>query len=839
MKFIVKDERTQKCLATEAGDLVHKLLCYYFYDMSELPTQQERSLDGLLHYLLYQLLGSFPNLQRKISNLFTQKVLPRYHGATGNLTSPWSLEYLKDALMEISEQKYVHGKICLFIDGFDECQGDFGKTLDFVLSWLGKMQASGLKVKICIASRYIHNITERLKPSLQQPSLKLHEWTRDDIQKYVQDHLNDAVGRSISLSSKSHRIVGNQLVSNVVGNAEGVFIWVKLVVADLESGLEECQEESQLQSRLKALPSELESLYEHIISEIPIRDLHAVFKYFRLLLRAPGDKCTLTLLQFLIAAQKPEEAITCEVEYYSEADHDQFLPQKLELMKDHLKRRCRNLIQIRSRKYASRRWDPLRRENVTFIHVTLKEFLKKPEVQQRIRDRITSSGMEIVASADTLLMASYLRLLKCQVSHIPHWAAAKTLMLKELRELKDESGSEKSQSPRSLTQKSFFDDHDEGDEAEYEEEIKRRAPDNAITKFFNYAQILETRLRKPQTAYIDELNKVLTKADPDWVSKFYYHKTSHQVHGMDILCLAVCCKLKLYVEQKSTSQLVNKERRPPLLFYAMNPPGWAHESVDLKILKLLLKKKVKLNESWVDNGREQTIWGHTFQHYLRIGTSYPEASWENVLDLLLKYRADPDQKVPLQGETYTTALHLLVDQYGKVSSKDHKQTVERGIERLIKHGADVENKDSSGITAYECAETSGQHVFSIFQKAVGDGLSDKRVATPTMMTRARRSVGIKSQNDSQTGNLPTCTGLNQEISATALEPSSSKTSSKTRSANLLQHNTSQKPQKDQMGSSSPTTVQRKGGHDGVQRRSKRLHSEIELDDAEEMQVEYQ
>jgi hypothetical protein len=42
-----------------------------------------------------------------------------------------------------------------------------------------------------------------------------------------------------------------------------------------------------------------------------------------------------------------------------------------------------------------------------------------------------------------------------------------------------------------------------------------------------------------------------------------------------------------------------------------------------------------------------------------------------------------------------------------------------------------------------------------------------------------------------------------------------------------------------MGSSSPTTVRRKGGHDGVQRRSKRLHSEIELDDAEEMQVEYQ
>ncbi|PMD43709.1 hypothetical protein L207DRAFT_376321, partial [Hyaloscypha variabilis F] len=282
MKFIVKDERTQQCLATEAGDLAHKLLCYYFHEMSELPTKQERILDGLLHYILYQLLGSFPNLQRKISNLFTQKVLPRCQGTWGNLTSPWSLEHLKDALMQISEQNYVHGKICLFVDGFDECEGS-GQALGFVLSWLGKIQASGIKVKICIASRYTHDIMESLKTSLQRPSLKLHEWTREDIQKYVQDHLNDAVGRSISLSSKSRKIVGNQLVSNIVGKAEGVFIWVKLVVADLESGLEECQEESQLQSRLEALPPELKDLYDHIISEIPTRDLHAVFKYFQLL----------------------------------------------------------------------------------------------------------------------------------------------------------------------------------------------------------------------------------------------------------------------------------------------------------------------------------------------------------------------------------------------------------------------------------------------------------------------------------------------------------------------------------------------------------------------------
>jgi hypothetical protein len=370
-------------------------------------------------------------------------------------------------------------------------------------------------------------------------------------------------------------------------------------------------------------------------------------------------------------------------------------------------------------------------------------------------------------------------------------------MRKESRGLKDETGSEKSQSPRSLTQKPFFDDHDEGDEAEYEEEINRRAPDNCITKFFNYAQNLETQFRKPQTEYIDELNRVLTLADPDWASKFYYHKTSHQVHGVDILCLAVCWKLKLYVEQKLTSQHVNKERRPPLLFYAMNPPGWAHEPVDLKILKLLLKKKVKLNETYVDNGKEQTIWGHTLRHYLRIGTSHPEASWESVLELMLKYGADANQKVPLQNASYTTALHLLVDQYGKVSSKNHQQAVEQAINLLIKHGADVESKDSNGITAYECAETSGRQVFDVFSKAVGRGTSDRRVATPTMMTRAGRAAEMESQKETRTGNLH-----NQQIRPTKLG--------------------NKEPRKEQTSSSKPPTEPGKRGR--IKRRSKRRHS---------------
>jgi hypothetical protein len=699
MKFLLRHDRTREYLDSQGGK--YSMCQYFFHELSELDTQQESSITGLLHAILFQLLQLFPELIRTIRPLYTKKVHP--HKTLGNLTSIWTIENLKEALMKLATQSFVSQKVCLFIDGFDECREERGNYLDFLKSWLQKMTGNGLSVKICLSSRDIPAMRERLDT---HQSLELHIFTRKDITNFVSEELIKTKSKSISLDSHGHEVITRNLIKKVVDKAQGVFVWVKLVVADLVSGLEAAEDEEDLEVRLQSLPQELGDLYAHIISRIPCKDLHTPFKYFQLLLRAPGKTCTLTLLQFLMAVQNPKKCLqNLDESGLIETSPEEIL-EKLSSLKDHLRERCGNLIQVQSRRHAPRRWEPTRRENVTFIHLSFKEYISRDSVQQGIKDRIKTWRMPIVPTADLLLMASCLLLLKTQKCYIPHWIDAKYTNYHHIQHEKDVPRSPTSEiSGRLQTPTLDGAVENEDDEEEYTEEICRRAPDNLIAKFFNYAGNLEQFFHNAEigSCYIDELDRFFTKADQQWASKFYTRRTLHGIPQPDVLCLAVCWKLKYYVKKKIKEPQQRKKRQLPLLFYAMNPPGWAHEEVDLDLLEILLKAGAKPNESYNYNGIKKTTWEHTLEHFLRIGSAHPLQEWRKVIELMLSYGANPNQKIYARDRRrYTTVLHLLVDQYGKVDY-DGENEARNAFLMLLDRGAEGEIKNSDHISAFEYA----------------------------------------------------------------------------------------------------------------------------------------
>jgi hypothetical protein len=65
------------------------------------------------------------------------------------------------------------------------------------------------------------------------------------------------------------RETANDLISYIVTDAEGVFLWVSLVVNDLLRGLADGDDINRLQTRLNALPKNLEGLYWRILERIP------------------------------------------------------------------------------------------------------------------------------------------------------------------------------------------------------------------------------------------------------------------------------------------------------------------------------------------------------------------------------------------------------------------------------------------------------------------------------------------------------------------------------------------------------------------------------------------
>lgn len=91
--------------------------------------------------------------------------------------------------------------------------------------------------------------------------LQVHEHTESDIRKYVQDTLgNDAKFQDWRKTDDRCP----DLVNEIVANAEGVFLWVFLVLRSLLEGLTNADRIIDLQRRLEEIPRDLDRYFESI-----------------------------------------------------------------------------------------------------------------------------------------------------------------------------------------------------------------------------------------------------------------------------------------------------------------------------------------------------------------------------------------------------------------------------------------------------------------------------------------------------------------------------------------------------------------------------------------------
>jgi hypothetical protein len=139
-------------------------------------------------------------------------------------------------------------KLFLLIDGLDEYEGNFEKIAEL----LCKLSTSA-NMKICVSSRPLLMFEDVFKG---YPSLRLQDLTYQDIVNFVSDELGN-YPRFRSLASKEP-IRAPELLEEVVTKADGVFLWVHLVIQDLISGLANRDNISDLQRRLQLLPPKLE-----------------------------------------------------------------------------------------------------------------------------------------------------------------------------------------------------------------------------------------------------------------------------------------------------------------------------------------------------------------------------------------------------------------------------------------------------------------------------------------------------------------------------------------------------------------------------------------------------
>ncbi|OCL03826.1 hypothetical protein AOQ84DRAFT_347075, partial [Glonium stellatum] len=251
MKFLCKHPETMRILQRWAGDARLVTLNFFFWSAG---TKMQRSLQGLLQSLLYELLGEFPSLIPTIcpQRWSKEDVFPSRCG-------PWDIEELSQAIRRVVNHTHATTKFCLFIDGLDEYDGDLSEFITF----LNDLKALPT-LKLCLSSRPL-NIFEDSFGSASVTKLYLQDLTREDISSYTRDILQ---GRLELVSSAGCSTNIDKIVEEITKKAQGVFLWVFLVVRSLSSGLSNGDTDATLYRRLRSFPSDLEIFFEHMFQAV-------------------------------------------------------------------------------------------------------------------------------------------------------------------------------------------------------------------------------------------------------------------------------------------------------------------------------------------------------------------------------------------------------------------------------------------------------------------------------------------------------------------------------------------------------------------------------------------
>ncbi|KAH8894176.1 hypothetical protein GQ53DRAFT_744927 [Thozetella sp. PMI_491] len=173
----------------------------------------------------------------------------------------WTRSALQTALFEIFDQTHLDLDITLFLDAVDEYDGrpEFISTF---LKDLVQKRFPKTSVRICCSSRQWTAFIEEFS---DYPGFKIHEHTEEDIRQYSLVTIDESLPAADLLY---------ELVPEIVQRAEGVFLWVRLVLQDLtkaantNSGVDH-QLRTLLRRTLESLPNQLNDYYRAIIERIP------------------------------------------------------------------------------------------------------------------------------------------------------------------------------------------------------------------------------------------------------------------------------------------------------------------------------------------------------------------------------------------------------------------------------------------------------------------------------------------------------------------------------------------------------------------------------------------
>ncbi|KAK0106605.1 hypothetical protein ONS96_004226 [Cadophora gregata f. sp. sojae] len=376
MKFIVDHEKTSELLGAWAPGKSVETPTFFFWKNGH---KDQRSQGGLLRSLLYDILRKYPALVPIVfPDVWTRNSELASHSVSSTL-DPWSLTKLQKAFARLVVCKTI--RVCFFIDGLDEYEGDHEELAAF----FAQLSCTP-NVKLCLSSRPWPAFQDTFR---NHPGLRLQDLTCDDIRRFVNDKINGNSRMVLLRQREPERAAW--FVQSLIWKAEGVFLWVTPVVKSLLKGLSHKNDLETLEKRLGSMPPDLEKLYSHMLSMIDSHDMKKGSELFQLF-EVCGVNKDLELIYFASSREVAEVLSTKPVvsrQTVDEAQHVQF-DSIVEEMSIYLQACCGGLIEI-FLDDPDRSW---RTGELTYIHRSVEEYLATPEIWSGILSHTSKSSWD-------------------------------------------------------------------------------------------------------------------------------------------------------------------------------------------------------------------------------------------------------------------------------------------------------------------------------------------------------------------------------------------------------------------------------------------------------------
>lgn len=380
MKFLLHDARTSQILQRWSRSQPLIIIEHFFWSAG---TTLQKSQAGLFRTLLFQIFSQCPEL--------ISKVCPeRWHQDSTEIGEEvWDRIELFEAFAKIATLQDLMPRICLFIDGLDEYNGDHVELIEIL-----QTMAKSPHIKICASSRPWYDFIDAFGG--QEWKLSVQDLAANDILLYVKDNLEQDA-RFKKLESQD-RIAATELVKEIRKKSYGVFLWIYLVVRSLLRGLRNRDKISDLRRRLYELPSELETYFELMLGSIERVYQQRTARIFKVMITAQG---TLPIVAFHFLDQEESEPDYALYDCISLPEDE--LETVIEEKKRQLHASCRDLLWVAPPDPAE---DHLLRHRVGFLHRTVIDFLRTNNMEALLSTRARSSFLS-TASLSKIYLAMF------------------------------------------------------------------------------------------------------------------------------------------------------------------------------------------------------------------------------------------------------------------------------------------------------------------------------------------------------------------------------------------------------------------------------------------------